>query len=120
MRIALVGAMSVFIATTALAGSLADQLIGHWQASHEGFLSDYVIQNDGTFTGYLAQDGKTIWTCAGKWDLNGKTVNTVLTRSSSDKVPVGTKDRQVVVEVTNEFCRLRLQNGSIMKYSKMP
>ncbi len=80
MRIALVGAMSVFIATTALAGSLADQLIGHWQASHEGFLSDYVIQNDGTFTGYLAQDGKTIWTCAGKWDLNGKTVNTVLTR----------------------------------------
>jgi len=68
--------------------------VGHWQASQEGFVSDYVIENDGTFTGYVAQNGTPLWTCAGKWTLSGKTVSTVLTRSSSDKIPVGTKDRE--------------------------
>ncbi len=94
--------------------------VGHWQASQEGFVSDYVIENDGTFTGYVAQNGTPLWTCAGKWTLSGKTVCTVLTRSSSDKIPVGTKDRKVIVEVTSESCSLQLSNGSILKYSKVP
>lgn len=121
MKLWLLAVLAIFVAATTRAESLADQLVGHWQYSEKGYVSDYVIKGDRTFIGHLLQDGKALWHCAGKWTLSGKSITTVLTHSSVEKVlPVGTKDRKVVVEVAKDYCRLQNQDGSIWRYVRVP
>lgn len=121
MKLWLLAVLGLFVAMPARGDSLADQLVGHWQYSEKGYVSDYVIKGDSTFIGHLLQEGKVLWHCTGKWTLSGKSITTVLTRSSAEKVlPVGTKDRKVVVEVAKDYCRLQNQDGSIWKYVKVP
>lgn len=115
MRI-LVCALTFLLVASSFGESLADQLVGHWQANYEDLLSDYVIRNDGTFTGYLAYKGTIVWKNAGKWKLRGKTVETELTQSSVAQVPVGTKDKNVVLEVTPTSIRLQVPDGSVRRY----
>ena len=120
MRLPLLAIASLFLAADVHGQSTADQLVGHWQYAEKGFISDYVINSDGTFTGHLLYEGKAVWHCSGKWTLSGKTVTTVLTRSSVKELPVGTKDRKTILDVTSEYCRLKNQDGSVWKYLRVP
>ena len=114
-------ALLFLIAVSPLLGDpTADQLVGHWQASAQGFVLDYTVKNDGTFTGSLAQAGKMLWTCAGKWTLSGKSLETQLTQSSAPAIPVGKKERKTVTELTANQCHLRTQTGTEEKYSRVP
>src|SRR5271156_6675281 len=89
MKFPLSAILLLVAASTLLGDPAADQLVGHWQASAKGFVLDYTLKNDGTFTGSLAQAGKMVWTCAGKWILDGKSLETELTQSSAPAVPIG-------------------------------
>ena len=120
MRLGLFALVSLFVVSSVRGDSVAGQLVGHWQYSEKGLTADYVIKGDNTFTGHLYHQGKAAWHCTGKWTLSGKTINTVLTRSSAEQIPAGTKDRKVLVEVTKDYCRLQNQDGSIWKYVRAP
>lgn len=101
------------------AESLATQLVGHWRCRYEELVSEYVINGNGTFKGSLSYQGKVIWRNSGRWSLQGKSISTVLTESSTDKLPVGTKDRSIVLEVTSNTCRLQQQSGLILQYTRI-
>ena len=120
MRITLVALLSVLLVGSARGDAIADQFVGRWQYSDKGLTLDYVIRGDGTFTGHLFHQGKAAWHCTGKWTLSGKVINTVLTRSSAEQLPVGTKDRKVLVEIAKDYCRLQNQDGTIWKYTRVP
>ena len=120
MRLPLFVVVSMCLAASVRGDSIADQLVGRWQYSAKGLTADYVIKGDNTFTGHLVHEGKIIYHCTGKWTLSGKIINTVLTRSSAQQLPVGTKDRLVLVEIAKDYCRLQNQDGSIWKYTRVP
>ena len=82
--------------------------------------AEYTFRGDGTFTGQLAQDSKVVWTYAGKWSLAGDTLNYEYTKSSVERIPVGTTDHDKLVEVTKEHYTIEARDGSKRKYSKIP
>jgi len=119
MRFRLLAFLLVIALNPLLGDSTHDELIGHWQCSKDTFVSDYVINGDGTFVGSLSYQGKMIWSNAGKWTLSGKLITIELTRSSAEQIPVGTKDRNTIVEITKEKCRLRMQDGNLRTYVRV-
>ncbi len=90
-------------------------LVGTWhdERTVQGakFTSDMTLAKDGTFSGYVDQNGRRIWNFAGKWTLTGKALHYDYTKSDSAQVPAGTKDDDVVLEVTPTKLRLKSQSG---------
>ena len=90
-------------------------LLGTWhdEQKMEGttLTSDVTFAKDGTFSGYVDQNGRRVWNFGGKWTLTGKALHYDYTKSDSPQIPAGTKDHDVVLEVTPTKLKLKAQTG---------
>lgn len=112
----------VFVLLTcaaSLASPTKDQLIGHWRCTHKQLTSEHTFRADGTFTGSVAEDGKVAWTYAGKWSVVGNILNYEYTESSLERIPVGTIDRDKLIEVTKDYYVIEARDGSRRKCSRV-
>ena len=107
-----------FASQISIAEPTNKQLIGHWSYADEHLISEYTFREDGTFTGQVTQDTKVIWTFAGKWSLTGDTLNYEYTKSSLERIPVGTTDHDKLLEVTKDHYIIEARDSSKRKYSK--
>ena len=76
---------------------------------------------DGSFIGQLTQDEKVLWAYAGKWSLDGDTLNYEYTKSSIDRIPVGSKDHDTLTEITGEYFIIQASgtDGKMRKYVRL-
>jgi hypothetical protein len=115
---------SILVSLSAFAGDgTSEQLIGHWQYTNEvkKGTSDLTFRRDGTFSGKVALEGKVVWEFAGKWSLQDRTLSYDHTSSSGARIPIGTKDRDEIVEVTKTYfiCRGIVTHGPDKKYVRV-
>ena len=103
----------------AIASPTKDQLIGHWGYGDEKLGSEHTFRADGTFTGTVIKDGNVAWRYAGKWSLVGDILNYEYTESSLERIPVGTTDRDKLIEITKDYYIIEARDGSRRKYSRV-
>lgn len=82
-----------------------EELLGRWRFTVPGEKKhvDIVFANEGKYSGAGFAEGKEIWKFAGNWSFDGRFVRYEYTASSMARVPVGTKDRDEVVELTKTY-----------------
>ncbi len=62
--------------------------------------TDHLTENeDGTFLGYIEDNGEVTWRYEGKWKLSGNKVINEITYSSLGKIPVGTIDEDEIIRI---------------------
>ena len=96
------------------------QLVGRWRYSDETFSSEHKFNADGTYTGSVGQKGKIVWENAGVWSLADNKIHYELTRSSLERIPVGTKDQDTLIEITRDWYIIETQKGIKRKYVRIP
>jgi hypothetical protein len=101
-------------------GVTKEQLIGHWRYADENVSSEYTFKDDGTFTGNIAQHGKVVWETAGKWSIDGATLNYELTSSSKNQVGAGAKDQDRITSITKDYYMIDSGNGGQRKFERVP
>jgi hypothetical protein len=84
---------------------LREQLIGHWGNTNASDNSVFTmtLDGDGTFKGSIKTDSKVIWEYEGKWSVEGSSFQMKYTVSSLPDIPVGTKDRDEILEISNAY-----------------
>ena len=108
-----------FVALLSVANNEAS-LVGTWRHDTKERTAVMKFGSDGSFHGTLATHGEVIWTSAGKWTLEGDKLHYLYTESSSEKIPIGSLDDDLVVEISSEHLLLKARNGSLYKYERVP
>lgn len=79
-------------------------LWGCWICQDKFRKCHIIFNSDGTFSGDLMQDGKTVWVYSGIWSLEDNHLAYLYRSSSSDLFPVGTRDEDKLLAIRkNEF-----------------
>jgi hypothetical protein len=110
----------VLLPWSACADVVSTQLLGHWRYTDANRSGDYEFHDDGTYTANIAQDGKIVWEGAGKWSLDGNSLTCDLMRSSPERIPIGTKDTDKIVEINKDYYLIEARDGSKHKYTRVP
>lgn len=90
-------------------------LLGTWhdeqKVQNVTLTSDMTFAKDGTFSGHAEREGRRFWNFSGKWTLTGKALHYEYTQSDVPQIPVGTKDDDVVIEITPTTLKLKTDMG---------
>jgi hypothetical protein len=103
----------------AMANPTKDPLIGHWRTGDQKLGDEHTFRVDGTFAGHVTEDGKVAWQYSGKWSLVGNILNFEYTKSSLERIPVGTTDREKLIEITKDYYVIEERDGNRDKYSRV-
>ena len=95
------------------------QLLGHWRYSDDKQSSEYVFHDDGTYSSNVGQHGKIVWELEGVWSLVDDTIYYTLTKSSLERIPVGTKDQDKIIEITRSYFVIETTRGGRRKYVRV-
>lgn len=106
-------------AGSCLAGPMKQQLVGHWRYNGEHQICDYAFKSDGTFTGNLSEDGKTVLEYSGKWSLDGDKLKYEFTKCSPEVIAVGTTDQDRIVELTADYYVVETHYYARRQYSRV-
>ncbi|HEV3409657.1 MAG TPA: hypothetical protein VG095_05150, partial [Chthoniobacterales bacterium] len=80
---------------------------------------EYTFMEDGTFHGSVGRKGQVVWAFSGKWSLDGDTINYEFSKSSLERVPDGTTDRDKLVEITKDAYVIEARDGKRRTYSRV-
>ncbi len=90
-------------------------LIGTWHDEQKvqgnTLTSDVTFAKDGTFSGFVDNNGRRMWNFAGKWTLTGNALHYDYTKSDFAQIPAGSKDDDVVIEITSTTLKLKSKSG---------
>ena len=109
----------LFIPILAISAPKQGQLVGHWRYTDANQTCDMTFAADGTFSGKISRDGAVAWKYAGKWSLADTNLNYEYTESSLERIPVGTTDRDTLVEITKDYYVIEARDGSRRKYARV-
>ena len=95
----------LLFAAAAVAGADRGALVGTWhresvRSSNQHIATTMTFKDDGTFSGFIDQNGKRAWNFAGKWVLSGNWLHYHYTESDLPELGPGTEDRDEIVNVT--------------------
>lgn len=119
MKTALSTIFLSLIVTFAVARTNKNQFIGHWRYVNESIINDLIFSDHGTFAGTITDDGKITFRFAGTWSLDGETLSYKYTESTLERIPVGTTDRDKLIEITDQHFVVEVGNGARQKYSRI-
>lgn len=119
MRTVILCTLIVLASFRVFADEREAQLVGHWRFANERFSYDYYFGDDGTFSGSVTRDGQLAWTFAGKYKLEGDTLNYEYTKSSLERLPEGTRDHDKLVEFDKDHYLIEAQDGMRRKYERV-
>ncbi|WMW80059.1 hypothetical protein RF679_15605 [Undibacterium cyanobacteriorum] len=94
-------------------------VIGTWQYSDDRLLTHMTYRSDKTFETDVTLNGKYLGKASGIWTLTGDTIDYVYTASGLERIPVGTKDRDVVASATPEKIVLKNAGDNYLNYYKV-
>jgi len=91
-------------------------LPGTWhkegQVEGAGMLAaEMTFSKDGTFYGHIDINGERYWNFAGKWEIRDNWLHYDYTKSDLAEIPVGTKDKDQIIEITATSLKLKNDLG---------
>ena len=119
MRTALLCALLILTSLRVFADEREAQLVGHWRFANERFSYEYYFGDDGTFSGSVTRDGQLAWAFAGKYRIEDDAIIYEYTKSSLERIPDGTYDRDKLVELDKDHYLIEAQDGMRRKYERV-
>lgn len=95
------------------------QLIGDWQYSDASQSCHYSFKPDGLFSGEVTRHSRPVLKFAGRWKIEGNALNYVYLREAFGRIPPGTTDTDILLEVKNDSFLIRAANGDRRRYLRV-
>ncbi len=119
----LLGALLLMPITAFAAPGARHVLVGSWRTEQYipdvGAITSVVtFTANGTFCGFLDRNGKRDWTFAGTWDLAGGWLSYHYTQSDLERIAVGARDRDKLLEITAEQYQIQGFDGRVQTYTR--
>ena len=96
------------------------KLCGFWRYSTPELNLYYLFNEDGTFSSSLNFTDGRIWKSSGKWSLDDTVLTYEIKESNHPGFPPGSKDEDVILELTNDHYILKNQDGDDHQYFRIP
>ena len=94
-------------------------LIGHWRYQDETQSCDYTFAADGSFTGEVKQEKRTISKFAGRWILKGRLILYHYVSDRYGRIPAGAEDQDQLLSVKRDSFLIRAANGARRRYRRV-
>jgi hypothetical protein len=94
-------------------------LVGRWRYADKNYSCTYSLRDDGSFDGEVRKESKLMGRFAGRWWISGDTIHYKYTGSSLKGVPVGTIDKDKLVEIEREHFVIVAFDGSRRTYERI-
>lgn len=96
-----------------------EKLIGRWQTTSGAQTAEYVFASDGMFRGFVAVRGVVVSQFTGRWAVEGSTIAYDYTADRYGAIPAGTKDRDRILAITQDYFLIEAADGSRRKYVRV-
>jgi hypothetical protein len=97
-----------------------EKILGHFRTGNFSNNCDIHFKVRGYYSGICSSKNKILWTYSGVWQIKGHYLNTLYTKSSLRSVPPGTKDKDKIIEIKDNYFIIENQSGRISKYVRNP
>ena len=94
-------------------------LAGEWLYKDPVQSCRYLFRNDGTFSGEVRQRGEALSQFTGKWQVRGEELLYEYTGDALGKIPVGTRDRDKLLETRQDQFVIEASDGSRRTYRRI-
>jgi hypothetical protein len=99
-------------------GFTQDQLVGHWRYADKFYGCDWILQEDGTFTGSVTRGGILVSRQTGRWIIEGDQLVCSSIRDEFNMLGSST-DRDLLLEVTEQFFIIKTRQGIRRRYERI-
>ena len=93
--------------------------VGDWIYSDKVQSCRYSFSGDGSFEGEVEQNGARVSRFTGRWTVKDGALLYTYLGDEFGRIPVGTVDRDEVLEVTSNSFRIRAANGERRRYRRI-
>ncbi len=97
----------------------AEQLAGRWRTRQAAYGWDWLLRVDGTFTADISEHGVTISRPIGTWSIESDELVSVYSDDEFDLIGRGQRDRDRLLEVTEEYFILTTRQGIRRRYERV-
>ncbi len=95
------------------------EFCGTWISLDDPFLVTVTYNEDSTFVGNINIDGAIVWKYEGTWELKNNTVSYIYTFSSSNNIPVGTTDEDLILSIVSDTLTYQSAQGNVKRYARI-
>jgi len=95
------------------------RLVGAWRNVENSVLvTEITFRQDGSFFSKIVKNGEVYGEIEGKWLTRGNFLYYLYNKVSPPRVPVGTRDKDTIVEITKDYFIVYSVNQRTRKYVK--
>lgn len=109
----------VFAGCASLERRTAGAFIGNWLYADEVQSCRYSFKPDGSFSGDVKYQGKTISSFTGQWHVNQEGLFYTYLSDVFARIPPGARDRDRVLEVRRDSFMIEAANGERRRYRRV-
>lgn len=80
---------------------VSNDLVGRWQYIDDRLMTKMIYHSNYTFETEVTVNGEYLGRASGIWKMTDDTIDYVYTASGLERIPVGTRDRDIVVSVAD-------------------
>jgi hypothetical protein len=95
------------------------RLVGEWRYADARQSCRYVFADNGSFTGEVTFQGKTVSRFRGRWGLTGHVLSYEYQSDLLGRIPPGTVDHDELLRVDRDAFLIRAADGSERRYLRI-
>lgn len=92
---------------------------GQWRHKGDTASSVLTIEKDGTWSATVAVNNGPVYEAAGKWLTDKNYIYWSYTKSTSPHAPAGTRDKDRVIDIKDDYFVTARRDGKQTKYERM-
>jgi hypothetical protein len=96
-----------------------DQFVGEWIYADKMQSCRYSFRADGSFHGEVSLNGTTISRFTGRWTMKDEALLYTYLGDTFGRIPVGTTDRDQLLQVHQDWFLIRAANGERRRYRRI-
>ncbi len=97
----------------------ANNLSGTWVDEKPNIKMVITHELNNEFYGSIKQNDRIVWSYAGTWELVGNTLYYTYTKSSLSRIPVGTKNKDVIINIGCGYKTFYEESGKVNRFRKI-
>lgn len=95
------------------------QLVGHWRYTDALQSCDYSFKANGSFTGEVKLNSKTVSKFTGRWRVRHNALLYTYLGDAFGRIPAGATDRDQLLEIKNDSFLIQAANGDQRRYRRV-
>lgn len=115
-RSLLLVSLCFIVACGTVAQAPGNGLVGQWRCQFGRQTCQYVFRGNGTFSGYVTEEGRLLSNFSGHWRRDGDGILYDYTNDTVGKIPAGTTDRDTLLEIAKNYFVIEAADGSRRRY----